>query len=128
MRNLLEFLQNHFHWVLFVVLEALSGILLFLMVFSNHPTVSLNLQLLLLNPLPLFFIPRMIRRSRSHRRDRQYAFWIFLICLFFIGNIFQHYAEGMNLVAASLLLRNVRLRYARASRLAPPATLHAHSH
>lgn len=29
MRNLLEFLQNHFHWVLFVVLEALSGILLF---------------------------------------------------------------------------------------------------
>ena len=29
MRNLLEFLQNHFHWVLFVVLEAMSGILLF---------------------------------------------------------------------------------------------------
>ena len=122
--------RKHF-WLydaLLMLACSLGGMLLFVMVFSKHPTVSLNLQLLLFNPLPLFFIWRMIRRSRSHRRDRQYAFWIILICLFFVGNLFQHYAEGMNLVAASLLLRNVRLRYARASRLAPPATLHAHSH
>lgn len=122
--------RKHF-WLydaLLMLACSLGGMLLFVMVFSKHPTVSLNLQLLLFNPLPLFFIWRMIRRSRSHRRDRQYAFWIILICLFFVGNLFQHYAEGMNLVAASLLLRNVRLRYARSSRLAPPATLHAHSH
>lgn len=122
--------RKHF-WLydaLLMLACSLSGMLLFVMVFSKHPTVSLNLQLLLFNPLPLFFIWRMIRRSRSHRRDRQYAFWIILICLFFVGNLFQHYAEGMNLVAASLLLRNVRLRYAHSSRLAPPDTLHAHSH
>ena len=29
MKNLLEFLQHHFHWFLFVVLEALSAVLLF---------------------------------------------------------------------------------------------------
>lgn len=129
--TLIEILTRKHFWLydaLLMLACSLGGMLLFVMVFSKHPTVSLNLQLLLFNPLPLFFIWRMIRRSRSHRRDRQYAFWIILICLFFVGNLFQHYAEGMNLVAASLLLRNVRLRYARASRLAPPATLHAHSH
>ena len=29
MKNLLAFLRDHFHWFLFVVLEALSGVLLF---------------------------------------------------------------------------------------------------
>ena len=29
MRNLLEFLRNHFHWFLFVLLEALCAVLLF---------------------------------------------------------------------------------------------------
>ena len=129
--TLVEILTRKHFWLydaLLMLACSLGGMLLFVMVFSKHPTVSLNLQLLLFNPLPLFFIWRMIRRSRSHRRDRQYAFWIILICLFFVGNLFQHYAEGMNLVAVSLLLRNVRLRYARASRLTPPDTLHAHSH
>ena len=29
MRNLLEFLKNHFHWFLFVLLEVLCAVLLF---------------------------------------------------------------------------------------------------
>ena len=29
MKNLLEFLKNHFHWALFVLLEVLSAVLLF---------------------------------------------------------------------------------------------------
>ena len=29
MKNLLEFLRNHFHWALFVLLEVLSAVLLF---------------------------------------------------------------------------------------------------
>lgn len=92
---------------LLMLLCGMAGIVLFLMLFSQHPTVRLNLQLLLLNPLPLFFIWRMISRARKKKADRQYAGWIILICLFFIGGIWQHYAEGIFLLASSLLIRNV---------------------
>ena len=92
---------------LLMILCGLAGIVLFLMLFSQHPTVRVNLLLLLMNPLPLFFIWRMIRRARKRLPDRQYAGWIILICLFFIGGIWQHYAEGIFLLASSLLIRNV---------------------
>ena len=92
---------------LLMILCGLAGIVLFLMLFSQHPTVRVNLLLLLLNPLPLFFIWRMIRRARKRLPDRQYAGWIILICLFFIWGIWQHYAEGIFLLASSLLIRNV---------------------
>jgi hypothetical protein len=73
------------------------------MIFSQHPTTSLNLQLLLLNPLPLFFIPGVLKRRRNH-------WWIILtvmIMLFFAGRLFQVYAEGMMIVALSLLIRAI---------------------
>ena len=117
--TLVEFFTRKHFWIydaLLMLTCGLAGCFLTMMVFSKHPTVSLNLQLLLLNPLPLFFIWRMIRRSRRHRHDRQFVLWTLLICLFFIGNLFQHYAEGMNIAAAALLLRNVRLMIPMGSR------------
>ncbi|MCR4852413.1 MAG: DUF4105 domain-containing protein [Prevotella sp.] len=90
-----------------MLLCGLSGIVLTMMLFSQHPTVRVNLQILLLNPLPLFFIFRMIRSVRKKRRDWQFAMWIILICLFFVGGIWQQYAEGIYLMASSLLLRNI---------------------
>lgn len=92
---------------LLMIACGLAGIVLTMMLFSQHPTVRLNLQLLLFNPLPLFFVWRMIKRTRKKERDWQYVLWITLICLFFIGGFWQHYAEGMYLVASSLLVRNV---------------------
>ena len=89
---------------LLMTLCGLPGIVLTLMLFSQHPTVRCNLQLLLLNPLPLFFILPMLK-ERCHW---QYKMWIILICLFFIGAIWQTYAEGMLMVASSLLIRNIR--------------------
>ena len=109
--TLLEVYTKKVLWgydALLMILCGLAGIVLFLMLFSQHPTVRVNLLLLLLNPLPLFFIWRMIRRARKRLPDRQYAWWIILICLFFIGGIWQHYAEGIFLLASSLLIRNVR--------------------
>lgn len=93
---------------LLMVLCGLAGTVLFLMVFSQHPTVSLNFQLLLLNPLPLFLVWRMIKRTRARKRDRQYVLWTVLICLFFAMGFVQQYAEGMYLLASSLLIRNVK--------------------
>ena len=90
------------YWdALLMLVQGLAGCVLFVMLFSQHPTTSTNLQVLLLNPAPLFFIPAVLRR-------RQTRWWIVLstmVVFFFIGGIFQHYAEGMIIVASCLLLR-----------------------
>lgn len=85
-----------------MTLTGLAGIFILTLMFSQHPTTSTNLQILLLNPLPLFFIVRLWRK----KQDRLY--WkisLALIILFFIGGALQDYAEGMTLVAATLLTR-----------------------
>lgn len=90
------------YWdALLMLVQGLAGCVLFVMIFSQHPTTSLNLQLLLLNPLPLFFIPAVLRR----RNTRWWIILAAMIVLFAIGSFFQHYAEGMMIVALSLLTR-----------------------
>jgi len=86
---------------LLMLVQGLAGCVLFIMIFSQHPTTSLNLQLLLLNPLPLFFIPTVLKR----RETRWWTILAVMIVLFAIGSLFQHYAEGMMIVALSLLIR-----------------------
>lgn len=87
--------------VLLMTIQGLAGCVLFVMLFSQHPTTSTNLQILLLNPLPLFFIPSVIRQNVT----RWQKVLLIMTILYLIGGIFQHYAEGMMIVALSLLLR-----------------------
>ena len=87
--------------VILMTIQGLAGCVLFVMLFSQHPTTSTNLQILLLNPLPLFFIPSVIRQNVT----RWQKILLTMIILYLIGSIFQHYAEGMIIVALSLLLR-----------------------
>lgn len=104
-----EFYKHKTLWGLDVLLMVLcggAGIILTAMIFSQHPTVRVNLQLLLLNPLPLFFLPRMIKRSMKHLPDKQYLLWIVLTLLAIVASLFQHFAEGITIVALSLLIRN----------------------
>jgi hypothetical protein len=85
-----------------MLVQGLAGCVLFVMIFSQHPTTSLNLQLLLINPIPLFFIPAVLKRKPNTR------WWIVLltmIILFSIGSLFQKYAEGMMILALCLLIR-----------------------
>lgn len=90
------------YWdALLMLVQGLAGCVLFVMIFSRHPTTSLNLQLLLLNPLPLFFIPCVLKGHGKRWR----RVLLGMIVLFAIGRIFQVYAEGMMIVALSLLLR-----------------------
>lgn len=90
------------YWdALIMLVQGLAGCVLFVMIFSQHPTTSLNLQLLLLNPLPLFFIPAVLRC----RKTRWWTILPVMIVLFAIGRIFQVYAEGIMIVALSLLIR-----------------------
>lgn len=87
--------------ILLMLTIGTIGIMLTLMLFSQHPTVSLNLQILLFNPLPWFFLWPVIR-------GRQNRYWLVscvLIALFFIGSLFQQYAEGLWSLALCLLMQ-----------------------
>ena len=87
--------------ILLMLTIGTIGIMLSLMLFSQHPTVSLNLQILLFNPLPWFFLWPVIR-------GRQNRYWLVscvLIALFFIGSLFQQYAEGLWSLALCLLMQ-----------------------
>ena len=98
------------YWdAILMTVQGLAGCVLFVMIFSQHPTTSLNLQLLLLNPLPLFFIPAVLRR----RETRWWTILSAMIVLFAIGRLFQHYAEGMMILALSLLIRIINHRRCR---------------
>ena len=89
--------------VLLMLVSGIIGLMLFLMLFSQHPTVRLNLQILFFNPLHLVFLWPVIR-------GRQTRYW--MICaimgmLFYIGYMFQSYAEGVHTLASCLLFQTV---------------------
>ncbi len=95
--------------ILLMLLTSTFGIVLTLMLFSQHPTVSLNLQIILLNPLPLFFLWPVIRG----RQTRYWKITAILAVLFLIGSIFQSYAEGIHVLALCLLMQcyaNMKLK------------------
>lgn len=90
------------YWdVMLMLMQGAAGCVLFVMLFSQHPTTSTNLQILLFNPLPLFFIPAVLRR----RPGRWWLTEAGMTLLFFLGSIWQSYAEGMLIVALCLLIR-----------------------
>ena len=87
-------------------LYAVPGILLFCMLFSQHPTVSLNFQILLFNPL-LFWLawPKC-------RVQRRWEIILGCVVLFLILGVVQSYAEGaivLGIALGCLALSNIKL-------------------
>ncbi|MBO4315243.1 MAG: DUF4105 domain-containing protein [Prevotella sp.] len=105
------YLKKDYWWVdamLFLVL-GLAGVILTAMIFSQHPTVRLNLQILMLNPLALVGLVWMLsvaRKNKERRRHIYFAAIIFLV-LFLLGGFWQNYAEGLTILALSLLIRYI---------------------
>ena len=95
--------QRAFRWwdVLLMVATGSIGIILFLMLFSLHPTVSLNLMFILFNPLPWFFLWPVIKR----RKTRYWTITAYLAVLFIIFGFIQDYPEGVWSLALCLLLQ-----------------------
>lgn len=84
-----------------MLLMGLAGCLVFVMLFSQHPTTSTNLQVLLVNPIHLIYIYPILRRRKTH-------YWKLLagmVLLFLAGSFVQDYAEGIIILALCLLLR-----------------------
>ncbi len=99
-----EWRRRHIFIIWDVVLMALTGLagcVLFVMLFSQHPCTTTNLQVLLLNPLHLFFIPSVVRR----RPTRYWKALLFMTFLLLIGAFFQRYAVLTPFLALCLLTR-----------------------
>jgi len=92
-----------FYDALLMLAQGVAGIIVVALLFSEHPTTSTNLTALLLNPLPLLFLYSVVRG----RPTRWWRWSAALSALFVLGAVVQCYAEGMVVVALSLLLRGV---------------------
>lgn len=87
--------------VLLMLVCGIIGVVLFLMLFSQHPTVRINLQLLFFNPLHLFYIWPVIKGKKTN-----YWYFCLLMGILLIGGcFFQMYAEGILMLALCLLLQ-----------------------
>ena len=99
--------KRNFWWIdtALLVLTGLPGLILLAMVFSQHPTVQINFQTLILNPLNLIFVWSVTKKMRQHRVHWYYNVWAALIVVALFLQIWQDYAEGMDILALSLLVR-----------------------
>ena len=88
--------------VILMTIQGLAGCVLFVMLFSQHPTVRINLQLLFFNPLHLVYLWPIIKG----RSTRYWHLCAVLCVLFLIGSQFQTYAEGIYFLALCLLLQS----------------------
>ena len=106
----IEAMRKANYWLtdtIMMFLTGACGLILFAMIFSQHPTVSLNLQILLLNPLNLVFLWSASKKIKKGQPSKWQKAWTVLIILFLLGGIMQSYAEGIYFVALSLLYRNI---------------------
>ncbi len=71
--SIVEWKYRNVFWgidILFFSIQGLAGCLIaFLFFFSEHPSVNSNWLLLILNPLPLVFLPMMVSRIRACRKN-----------------------------------------------------------
>ena len=93
--------QVYWAWDLALMLTSgLLGIIFFVMIFSQHPCVSLNFILLFFNPLPLFFLYNTIKKKKVF----WWKIWGVLIILGLFGSLFQEIPLPILIVASFLLL------------------------
>ena len=93
--------QVYWAWDLALMLTSgLMGIIFFVMIFSQHPCVSLNFILLFFNPLSLFFLYSTIKKKKVI----WWKIWGVLIILGLFGSLFQEIPLPILIVASFLLL------------------------
>lgn len=93
--------QVYWAWDLALMLTSgLMGIIFFVMIFSQHPCVSLNFILFFFNPLPLFFLYSTIKKKKVI----WWKIWGVLIILGLFGSLFQEIPLPILIVASFLLL------------------------
>ena len=95
---------------LLFALQGLAGcIVAFLFFFSLHPTVGSNYLLIILNPIPLIYLPWMIYKSLKGRKDAYHVGSAVVLTLFIVfwWLIPQKITLVILPLALSLLMRSV---------------------
>lgn len=106
--SVFEWKRKKNFWVLdafLLILTGLPGLILFAMLFSQHPTVQVNFQMLILNPFNLIFVWKTIQKMRQGKLYWYYEVWGICLVVSLFMQIWQTYAEGMVTLALSLLVR-----------------------
>ena len=83
--------------------QGLAGcIIAFLFFFSVHPTVGSNWLLILFNPLPLLYLPRLVYCEIKHKKDWFHV--VYMICLTLFIAIVPVCGQKINLSVLPLAL------------------------
>jgi hypothetical protein len=121
---LMEWYSNRIFWAWDILLSLAQGIagclVTFLFLFSTHPTVGSNWQILLFNPLPLFFL--RWQYSSIKKRKKQYYHWaygtILGLFLLFFALLPQDFDNFVVLLALILFTRSCnRILWQRRNRI-----------
>ena len=95
---------------LLLLLQGLSGCLLvFMFLFSEHPGVASNWLVLLLNPLPLFALPSVVKSAINRKRTVWHSFIFVHLTLFIIFSVWipQNFGDMVVPLALILLTRPI---------------------
>ena len=106
--SLIEYFWNKNLWLTDAILMpviGLTGMILFVMIFSKHPTVNINFQILILNPIALFMTIPMVMKQRKGMLTWWHKTYVLCLFLGILCGLFQDYAEGIRILALSLLVR-----------------------
>ena len=106
--SLIEYFWSKNLWLtdaILMPLVGLAGMILFVMIFSKHPTVNINFQILILNPIALFMAIPMVMKQRKGMLTWWHKTYVLCLFLGILCGLFQDYAEGIRILALSLLVR-----------------------
>ena len=106
--SLIEYFWSKNLWLTDAILMpaiGLAGMILFVMIFSKHPTVNINFQILILNPIALFMAIPMVMKQRKGMLTWWHKTYVLCLFLGILCGLFQDYAEGIRILALSLLVR-----------------------
>ncbi len=91
-------------WDFFLMsFSGVIGLLLFIMIFSHHPCVSINMIIFFFNPLAIFIIPSVVKSIRCKKKHWWWMAWEVSIVVGFIGAFFQQIPVLILIVALFLL-------------------------
>ena len=106
--SLIEYFWSKNLWLTDAILMpaiGLAGMILFVMIFSKHPTVNINFQILIFNPIALFMAIPMLMKQRKGMLTWWHKTYVLCLFLGILCGLFQDYAEGIRILALSLLVR-----------------------
>ena len=106
--TIIESRRKKSYWLLDAVLltaDGIAGLILLAMVFSQHPTVQLNFQILLFCPVNLFLICPIVKNLKNGQCHKWLKVWCALLVVYLIGGQLQKYPEGEIMLAMVLMVR-----------------------